>query len=210
MEKTVKSLQNNRFDVYTVKTKEEAKNLVMSIIPSGSTVSSGGSMTLNEAGIIEALRNDSEIKYLDRMIPGLSEEEKQTIMEKAMTCDYYLSSSNAITENGELYNVDGNSNRVSALLYGPKNVIIVAGKNKIVRNIEEAIKRVKEISAPLNAKRLSCKTYCEKEGKCISDEMTEGCNSTARICSSYVIMAYQRHAGRVKIILVDENLGYWL
>ena len=208
MENTVKSLQNNRFDVYTVKTKEDAKNLVMSIIPSGSTVSSGGSMTLSEAGIIEALRSNPEITYLDRMIPGLSEEEKRTIMEKAMTCDYYLSSSNAITENGELYNVDGNSNRVSALLYGPKNVIIVAGKNKIVKNLEEAVKRVKEISAPLNAKRLSCKTYCEKEGKCIADGITNGCNSTARICSSYVIMAYQRHAGRVKIILVDENLGY--
>ena len=146
------------------------------------------------------------------MIPDLTQEQKEEAMRAAFSADFYLASANAITEDGELYNVDGNSNRVAALLYGAKNVIVVAGVNKLVKNLDEAVLRVKTIAAPKNAARLSCNTPCAKLGHCISLErnggMTDGCKTPARICANFTVMAYQRHASRTKVILVDESLGY--
>ena len=117
------------------------------------------------------------------------------------------------TERGELYNVDGNSNRVAAILYGPKSVIVVAGCNKIVPDLAAAVRRVKAKAAPENCTRLSCETFCRKTGECVSlrqesSEMPEGCRSEARICCNYVVSAYQRQQGRIKVVLVGEPLGY--
>ena len=211
IEKTIEALRSNRMDVYRVSTPEEAKTLALSLIPEGSTCVSGGSVTLAETGIIDAIKNGN-YNYIDRMIPGLTQDQKDDAMRAAFGADFYLSSANAITEDGELYNVDGNSNRVAALLWGAKNVIVVAGANKLVKNLDEAVLRVKTVAAPRNAARLSCNTPCAKLGHCISLErnggMTDGCKTPARICANFTVMAYQRHASRVKVILVDETLGY--
>ena len=117
------------------------------------------------------------------------------------------------TENGELYNVDGNSNRVACIAYGPESVIVVAGVNKIVENLDKAIERVKTICAPLNTKRLDCQTFCNTKGSCVSLEsdksyMCDGCGSDARICCNYLVSARQRKKDRIKVILINEKLGY--
>ncbi len=211
IEKTLNALRANRMDAYYVETAEEAKALALSLIPEGSVCASGGSVTLAETGILDAVKNGN-YTYIDRMLPELTQEQKEEAMRAAFSADVYLASANAITEDGEIYNVDGNSNRVAALIYGPKSVVIVAGVNKLVKDLDEAVLRVKTIAAPKNAKRLSCDTPCAKLGHCISlaknGGMTNGCKTPARICANFTVMAYQRHASRVKVILVGENLGY--
>lgn len=211
IEKTMEALRKNNMDAYYAETAAEARALALSLIPVGALCASGGSMTLSETGIIDALKS-GDYRYIDRGAAGLTPEERETAMIRAMTADFYLSSTNAVTEEGTLYNVDGNSNRVSAMLYGPKNVIVVAGINKLVKNLDEAILRVKTVAAPENCKRLGCDTYCFRTGECVSlcsdGGMADGCASDARICCNYVVMARQRHKSRMKVILVGETLGY--
>ncbi len=151
--------------------------------------------------------------YLDRSREGITREEVEQVYRDTYSADVYFASSNAITESGCLYNVDGNSNRVSAILYGPKSVVLVCGYNKIVKDIDEAVKRVKTCAAPPNTVRLNCDTYCAKDGSCVSlnkdeAEICDGCHSKARICCNYVICAQQRHVDRIKVIIVGEELGY--
>ena len=210
MEKTKNALENNNMTAYTVKTKEEAADIVRSLLKKGDVIASGGSVTLNQCGITEIIKSPDYI-YLDRN--SVAPDKTAEIFRKSFSADVYLCSSNAITENGELYNVDGNSNRVAAIAYGPKSVIIIAGYNKIVRNIEEASNRVKKTAAPANTVRLQCDTYCSKSGECAaftkeSQDITSGCSSDERICCNFLISAKQRHKGRIKVILVAENLGF--
>ena len=211
IEKTIEALRAHRMEVHYVQTPEEAKELALSLIPEGSSCANGGSVTLAQTGILEALKAGN-YHYIDRMDPTFTQEQKEEAMRAAFSTDFYLASANAITENGELYNVDGNSNRVAAMIYGAKNVIIVAGINKIVKDLDEAVLRVKTIAAPQNAVRLSCNTPCAKLGHCISLErnggMTDGCKTPARICANFTVMAYQRHVNRIKVILVGTELGY--
>ena len=157
-----------------------------------------------------ALLKSGNYTYYDRNDPQLSAEEKAQITAKGATADVYLCSSNAITEDGVLYNVDGFSNRVAAIANGPKSVILVVGVNKIVPDLNAAIRRVKTIAAPLNTKRLNCDTYCQKTGVCMGVEggMTDGCHSPGRICCSYLISAQQRVENRIHVILVGESLGF--
>ena len=210
MEKTKNALENNNMTAYTVKTKEEAADIVRSLLKKGDIIASGGSVTLNQCGITDIIKSPDYI-YLDRN--SVAPDKTAEIFRKSFSADVYLCSSNAITENGELYNVDGNSNRVAAIDYGPKSVIIIAGYNKIVRNIEEASNRVKKTAAPANTVRLQCDTYCSKSGECAaftkeSQDITSGCSSDERICCNFLISAKQRHKGRIKVILVAENLGF--
>ena len=210
MEKTKNALENNNMTAYTVKTKEEAADIVRSLLKKGDVIASGGSVTLNQCGITDIIKSPDYI-YLDRN--SVAPDKTAEIFRKSFSADVYLCSSNAITENGELYNVDGNSNRVAAIAYGPKSVIIIAGYNKIVRNIEEASNRVKMTAAPANTVRLQCDTYCSKSGECAaftkeSQDITSGCSSDERICCNFLISAKQRHKGRLKVILVAENLGF--
>lgn len=210
MEKTKNALENNNMTAYTVKTKEEAADIVRSLLKKGDVIASGGSVTLNQCGITDIIKSPDYI-YLDRN--SVAPDKTAEIFRKSFSADVYLCSSNAITENGELYNVDGNSNRVAAIAYGPKSVIIIAGYNKIVRNIEEASNRVKKTAAPANTVRLQCDTYCSKSGECAaftkeSQDITSGCSSDERICCNFLISSKQRHKGRIKVILVAENLGF--
>ncbi|MBR0141001.1 MAG: LUD domain-containing protein, partial [Ruminococcus sp.] len=129
------------------------------------------------------------------------------------SADVFISSANAITEHGVVYNVDGNSNRIAAIAFGPKSVIIIAGYNKIVANLEEAEIRVKKEAAPPNCVRLNCDTYCAEKGECVSmnksgRQIYDGCGGDGRICCNYLISAHQRHKGRIKVIIVGEELGY--
>ncbi len=211
MENILNALRNHKMDAYFVNNKEEAKALALSLIPEGAVCASGGSVTLNETGIIDALK-EGNYTYIDRYAPDLDAEGREEAMRRGHFSDVYLTSANAITENGELYNVDGNSNRVSAIVNGPKSVIVVAGVNKIVKDLDEAVLRVKTIAAPKNCVRLNCATPCAKTGHCISldrgGNMPDGCASPARICCNYLISAQQRHPSRIKVILVNETLGY--
>ena len=213
IEKTIENLKANNMDAELVSNRSEALKRVEELIPEGATVAVGGSVTLTEMGILEYLRS-GKFNFLDRYKKGITPEETREIYTRSMSADYYLCSSNAITEKGELYNVDGNCNRISALSFGPKNVIIVAGVNKIVADLGEAVKRVKLVAAPKNAKRLGLNTYCEKNGKCVCTEIggldspTAGCGSDSRICCSYLVCGKQKIKNRIKVILVEEELGY--
>lgn len=212
IQRTMENLKVNKMKPYFVETKEEVLPLIKTLIKEGDTVSNGGSETLKETGVIEELKS-GKYNYLNRSREGITQDEIEEVYRKTYSADAYFASSNAITENGELYNVDGNSNRVSAILYGPKSVILVCGYNKIVKNIEEAEIRVKTKAAPPNCVRLGCDTYCQKTGKCLSlnsdnREIPSGCHSDRRICCNFVISAQQRHVDRIKVIIVGEELGY--
>ncbi len=210
LEKTAANLEKNNMKCYIADTKEDILPIVRSLVKEGDTISSGGSMTLKETGIIDFLRNGS-FNYLDR--DGLSGAELKKCFRDAFSADVYFSSSNAITENGELYNVDGTANRVAAITFGPDSVVIIAGFNKIVPDLNAAAIRVKTCAAPPNGVRLNLDTYCAKAGKCMnmtdcSGDFADGCHSSGRMCCSYVVTSYQRAKDRIKVILVGEKLGY--
>ncbi|TQQ84727.1 lactate utilization protein [Peptacetobacter hominis] len=201
IEKTIRALENNNINGYFAKDKDELISTIKSIVKSGSTVSCGGSMTLFETDIIDFLRG-SDYNFLDRYKEGLSANDIKEIYRKSFFADAYFTSSNAITENGELYNVDGNGNRVAAMIYGPDKVIVISGVNKIVKNEQEAIERVRNIAAPANAKRLNTDTPCSISGSCAY------CSSSDRICCDYVTIKKQRSKGRMHVIFLNEVLGY--
>lgn len=212
IEKTMENLKRNKMQPYFCETKEDACDLIKTLINKGDVISSGGSVTLKETGIYDIITSP-EYNYLDRSAPNITRAEVEEVYRKTFSADAFFTSANAITENGELYNVDGNSNRVAAILYGPKNVVVVCGINKIVKNIDEAVKRVKTVAAPKNTVRLNCDTYCAKGGKCVSltkydSELCEGCHSDGRICCNYVVCAQQRHINRIKLVIIGEEYGY--
>ena len=209
IKKTMEALEKNRITASFVETRGEVVDLLQTLIPEGSVVSHGGSETLKECGVRDFLLT-GYCKYLDRNQPGLTPEEITAIYRASFSADFYLTSSNAVTEKGELYNVDGNSNRIAAICYGPTKVIMVVGVNKIVPDLDAAVRRVKEIAAPLNTKRLNCKTYCEAQGECmgLDGDMCTGCASNARICCNYLVSSKQRVPGRITVIIVGEELGY--
>ncbi|MBD5159864.1 MAG: lactate utilization protein [Ruminococcus sp.] len=208
--KTGENLIRNNMEFWYAETKEDVKPIVENLLKKGDVVTNGGTVSMAECGIADLLRSP-DYTYLDRT--GKSREEVEEIYIKAYSADVYISSSNAITEDGVLYNVDGNSNRVSAIAYGPKSVVIIAGYNKIVKNLDEAVMRVKRESAPPNCVRLDCPTPCKETGECISllrtgSQITDGCSGDGRICCNYLISAKQRQKNRIKVILVGEELGY--
>lgn len=212
VEKTMENLRKNNIKPFYVEKKEDVLPLIRTLVNEGDTVSNGGSVTLKECGVMDELKS-GRYNYLDRSREGITREEVEDVYRETYKADVYFASSNAVTESGYLYNVDGNSNRVSAILYGPKSVVLVCGYNKIVKNIEEAELRVKQKAAPPNTVRLNCDTYCAKAGECVSlknsdREMCDGCHSPARICCNFVISAQQRHIDRIKVVFVGEKLGY--
>lgn len=208
---TIDNLEKNNMQAFYVKNCKSAQQKVEELLREGETIACGGSISLEEAGIMPIIKS-GKYKFLDRN-SAKSREESDEISRLALLSDTFLASSNAITEDGCLYNVDGFSNRIAGIVFGPKSVIIVAGYNKIVKNLKEAEERVKSIAAPANAVRLSCKTYCKETGKCMSLGnpnacMTDGCNSDARICCNFLISSKQRIKNRIKVIIVGEELGY--
>lgn len=212
IQKTADALKKNSILPFIVDKKEDVIPLVKTLVSKEESITSGGSMTLAECGLIDFFKENG-YNYVDRNSSLLSPQERRDIEIKTYGFDCFMSSSNAVTENGMLYNVDGISNRTSAIAYGPKSVIIIVGVNKIVKNLDEAVARVKSIAAPKNTKRLNCDTPCAKTGHCISNsksasDMTDGCSSPTRICCNYLVCAKQRIKDRIKVILVNESLGY--
>lgn len=197
----IKNLEKRRMEGYYCETSADALKLALSFVKPGMKVSNGGSMTLNECGLMDALRKKSDITFLDRAT-GKTPEEVQDILHQALLSDCYFMSTNAITLDGELVNIDGSGNRVAALIYGPKEVIIIAGINKIVSDVTSGYQRVKDIASPPNCLRLNKNTPCSLTGKC------GNCLGDDCICSQTVITRRSGIKGRIKVILVGEELGY--
>ena len=199
--RTIKALEKNNMNGYMVASNVDLISKIEELISPKSKVSCVGSMTLFETGVIDHLKS-GRYEFLDRYKEGLTQDEIKEIFRQSFLSDAYVTSTNAITENGEIYNVDGNGNRVAAMLYGPDKVIIVAGVNKIVPNVEEAIIRTKEYASPINAKRLNKETPCTKIGRCVE------CNSDNRICNEYTLIKRQIDKNRIHVIFLNDNLGY--
>lgn len=197
----VKNMEKRQMEAYYRATAKEAVQLASELVESGSAVAFGGSMTLSESGMMEALKSRDDITLLDRS-KAKSPEEVSEIYHKALSADYYFMSSNAITFDGKLVNIDGNGNRLAALVYGPKNIIVLAGMNKTSPTLEEALSRVRNVAAPVNANRLNRQTPCASTGVCAH------CQSPDCICSQTVVTRRSHVANRIKVILIGETLGY--
>ncbi len=212
IERTAEALRKNCMEAYVVPDKAAAYEQVKALLSPGNSIGVGGSATLDECGILDLIRSP-EYAFIDRYEKGISGDEVRRRHVAALDADAYITSSNAVTEDGCLYNVDGNGNRVAAIAFGPKSVIVVVGYNKIVKTLDDAVKRVKSIASPANNKRLSCQSYCRETGECLalakgSDVMTDGCSADGRICCQYLISAKQRNKNRIKVIIVKEELGF--
>jgi len=210
--KTIEALKKNNMKPFYVETKEEIIPLIESLMEKGDKVAFGGSVTLSSIDAVEYMKNGG-FSVIDRYEDGISPQERKKRFREAFFADVFLTSSNAITTNGDLVNVDGIGNRVAAMIYGPDSVIVVACENKITDSIEDAFDRIKKIAAPKNCQRLGMETYCFAKGECMglmeeNHSITSGCGSENRICCDYTILSKQRAKDRIKVIICKENLGY--
>lgn len=196
-QKIIKGLKSRNMTGYYVKTKEEALNKALELIPEQSKITKGGSMSVNEIGLVDALKAGN-YEYCDREVM----EDKRAAELFAYNADIYLGSTNAITEDGILINIDGNSNRVSAYAYGPRKLILIVGMNKAAADVDSAMKRARNEAARLNAKRFGLSLPCTMTGSCMN------CKSPDTICCQFLVTRYSRHTDRIHVILVDEALGY--
>ncbi len=201
-ENLIKKFELRGIKGYYCDNSEEAKELVMGMFEDGASIAWGGSATLKETGILDAINeNKSRLDVIDRA-EYVTDEQKRELKGKIAMCDYFLMSSNAITLDGELVNIDGAGSRLSYLIYGPENVIIVAGMNKLSTDVDEAINRVHNIASPPNTIRLGCNTPCAKTGRCA------GCISEESICCQVVVTRRSRIIDRIRVVLVGEELGF--
>jgi len=196
----IKNLSKRQIEGYYCKDSKTAVEKALELIPQNSSISWGGSMTLIETGLMDAVKNGN-YKIIDRDIVRTPEEQRKMYGEICLS-DYFLMSANAITIDGELINIDGRGNRVAFLCYGPQNVIILAGMNKVVSDVKSGFKRVRDIASPPNTVRLNKKTPCSVTGKC------EDCYSPDCICGQFVITRRSGVPNRIKVILIGEELGY--
>lgn len=200
LERVAKALSANRMEARVVEDREELLSILRGMLGKGDSIASGGSMTLEETGVNALLSGGDYDFYFRGRTDGNGE--PVDVYRAAFSCDWYFSSSNAITEDGLLYNVDGNANRVAALCFGPKKVIVIAGYNKVVKNLHAAAERVKAVAAPANCIRLGKKTPCAVTGRC------GDCKSPDHICCDRVIHGFQRDPERIKVFLLPEDFGY--
>ena len=200
IEKTIENLEHNGFTVNYFTNSKDAKAAIMEEIHPKETIGFGGSVTVENLGIYESLKEQGNPVYWHwRISEGQNPKE---LLKNAANADIYFSGTNAITEEGSLLNIDGTGNRLSGILFGHKRVIIVAGVNKITRNYEEAILRIKNVACPANAKRLNRDTPCAKLGKCMN------CNSKDRICKATLIIDRQPAGVPIILFLINESLGF--
>ena len=192
----IKGLDSRNMTGYYAESKEEALKKALELIPEGSTIAMGGCMSAHEIGLVQALQ-EGNYQYLDR-----SKMEPREGLLAAYDSDVFLSSANAMTSDGILVNIDGNSNRVSCIAQGPKKVIFIVGMNKVCADLDSAMKRARNVAAPINAQRFEVKTPCKETGKCFD------CKSPDTICCQFLITRYSRHTGRIHVILVNDNLGF--
>ena len=196
----IKNLNRRNMEAFYCPTAKEAVKKVSELIADGSTVTWGGSMTVRDLGIPDILRRRGTLEVLDRdMVEG---EAVKDIYLRAFTADVYLTSANAISEDGIIVNIDGNGNRVAAITWGPKKVIFIIGLNKVAQTVEAALSRARGTASPINAQRFDIKTPCQTDGIC------HNCNSPESICSYVHFLRNSRNKGRHVVVLVGENLGY--
>lgn len=209
----IKALNKNNMDAVFCEKKEEIVPLVKKMLFDGCVITAGGSMSLKESGVWDLICSEN-YNFLDRSKQGISPKEQEEAFKAAIGCDFFFCSTNALTFNGELINVDGFCNRISSIAFGPKKVIMVVGVNKIVENVNEGFLRIKREVAPKNCLRLGIDSPCAKLGHCVSLEksdnpdITAGCDYAGRICCSYLINAHQRIKDRITVILCGDSLGY--
>lgn len=201
VERTIAGLEKHNMQGFYVEDTVQLLEKIRELLPQNSLVAVGDSMTLVETGVIAELRS-GKYQFLDKYKPGITRLEKDGIYRQTFSADVFLCSTNALTEAGELYNIDGNGSRVAAMLYGPQQVIIVAGVNKIVKDLQAAETRVRNYAAPLDAKRLNKKTPCTVLGCCVD------CQSEDRICNDFVVIKRQFNPERIKVILIGGSYGY--
>lgn len=196
-QKVIKGLESRNMTGYYAASKEEAVKLALELIPEGSSVTMGGAMSAHEIGLVDVLK-DGNFNFIDRD----QYEDKRAAMLMAYDADVFLASANAMTEDGVIVNIDGNSNRVSAIAQGPKKVVFIVGMNKICDDVDGAMKRARNVAAPINAQRFGLQTPCSKTGSCMN------CKSPDTICCQILITRFSRHEGRIHVILVNDNLGF--
>lgn len=212
--KTIEALKKNNMNALYIERKEDiVPYLEKEVLFPGATITAGGSVSLNESGVWDLLKS-GKYKFLDRNREGITAEEKQEVFKTAIGGDFYFCSSNAVTEKGELINVDGFCNRISSIAFGPQKVVMVVGVNKIVENATEGLLRVKKIAAPKNCVRLGINNPCAKLGHCVSilksdnPDFTDGCSAERRICANYLISGRQQVKDRITVIICGDELGY--
>lgn len=197
-------LESNNFEVFIAEDVAAAKKIVMEEIVAKSaakTVSWGGSMTVGGVKVIDAVKGMDTLAVIDTTAADISNEEKLERRRQALLVDLFFTGTNAITEEGQLVNLDMIGNRIGGLTFGPKEVVVLAGRNKVVPDVEDAVGRIRDFVAPVNAMRLDMNTPCVKTGRCVD------CSSTARICNTWTITEKSFPKGRVKIVLINEDLG---
>lgn len=196
-QKVIKGLASRNMTGYYAHDKEEAVKIALGLIPEGSSVTMGGGMSVHEIGLVDELKKGN-YNFIDRD----AMEDKRAAMLAAYDADFFLSSANSMTEDGVIINIDGNANRVSAIAQGPKKVIFIVGMNKICSDTDGAMKRARNVAAPINAQRFGLNTPCAKTGSCMN------CKSPDTICCQFLITRYSKHAGRIHVILVNDVLGF--
>lgn len=213
IENTIKALERNNIKAIFAKDKAEICEVVKTMLFDGAKITNGGSVSVTESGVLDIIKS-GKYNFLDRSREGITKEEQLEVYKQVLDSDFYFCSSNAVTEKGELINVDGNCNRISAISFGPSKVIMIVGANKIVADAKEGFLRVKKVAAPKNCVRLGINSPCSKLGHCASmlnndnPEITDGCNIDGRICVNYMVSGRQRIKDRIVVILTEENLGY--
>ncbi len=195
--KVIKGLESRNMCGYYAHDKEEALKIALELIPEGCSATMGGGMSVHEIGLVETLK-EGNYNFIDRD----AMEDKRAAMLAAYDADVFLASTNAMTEDGILVNIDGNANRVSAIAQGPKKVVLIVGMNKICDDVDGAMKRARNVAAPINAQRFGLDTPCSRTGSCMN------CKSPDTICCQFLITRYSKHPGRIHVILVNDNLGF--
>ena len=196
-QKVIKGLQSRNMSGYWAESREEALRIALELIPEGSSVSMGGAMSAHEIGLVEAVKSGN-YRFIDRDAMT----DKRAAMLAGYDADVFLSSCNAITEDGVLVNIDGNANRVSAIAQGPRKIVMIVGMNKVCPDVDTAMKRARNVAAPINAQRFGLSTPCAKTGACMN------CKSPDTICCQFLVTRYSRHTDRIHVILVNDSLGF--
>ncbi len=196
-QKVIKGLRSRNMEGFYAADRAAALELALSLVPEGASVAMGGCQSALDIGLVDAIKDGSR-RYIDREAAA----DKRAAMLAAYDADVYLASANAITEDGILVNIDGNSNRVSAIAYGPRKVLFIVGMNKVCPDLDSALKRARNVAAPVNAQRFGLDTPCSKTGACMD------CKSPDSICCQFLVTRFSRHPGRIQVILVNDNLGF--
>lgn len=196
-QKVIEGLKSRNMTGYYAASKEEALQKALEIIPEGSTITMGGGMSVEEIGLVDAVKSGN-YTFIDRNATS----DRRAAMLAAYDADVYLASVNAMTDDGILVNIDGNSNRVSAIAFGPKKVVFIVGMNKVCGDLDHAMKRARNVAAPINAQRFGLSTPCAKTGSCFD------CKSPDTICCQFLTTRYSKHEGRIHVILVNDDLGF--